>query len=74
MSILTIKNLRTSFRLDGKYYAAVDGVSLEINENEMFAVVGEAGSGKSAMALSVTRLHNENYTRIEGEIFLTNRI
>lgn len=66
--ILTIKDLYTSFRLDGTYYAAVDGVSLEINKNEVFAIVGESGSGKSAMALSVTRLHNPNYTRIEGEI------
>lgn len=66
--ILTIKNLLTSFRLDGKYYAAVDGVNLEINKNEVFAIVGESGSGKSAMALSVTSLHNKNYTRIEGEI------
>jgi peptide/nickel transport system ATP-binding protein len=66
--LLAIKNLKTSFRLDGKYYAAVDGVSLEINKNEVFAIVGESGSGKSAMALSVTRLHNMNYTRIEGEV------
>lgn len=66
--ILTIKNLRTSFRLDGKYYAAVDDVTLEINKNEVFAIVGESGSGKSAMALSITRLHNKNYTRCEGEI------
>jgi len=65
--LLDIKNLRTSFRIEGDYYAAVDGVSLSINKNEVFAVVGESGSGKSAMALSITRLHNSNYTRIEGE-------
>ena len=65
--LLDIKNLRTSFRIDGEYHAAVDGVDLQINKNEVFAIVGESGSGKSAMALSITRLHNTNYTRIEGE-------
>ena len=66
--MLSIKNLRTSFRLDGEYYAAVDDVSIDIMPNEIFAIVGESGCGKSALALSITKLHNMNYTRIEGEI------
>jgi peptide/nickel transport system ATP-binding protein len=66
--LLQIKDLRTSFRVDGKFYAAVDGVNLEVYKNEVFALVGESGCGKSAMALSMTRLHNMNYTRIEGEV------
>jgi peptide/nickel transport system ATP-binding protein len=66
--LLQINNLRTSFRVEGDYYAAVDGVSLSVYKNEVFALVGESGCGKSAMALSMTRLHNMNYTRIEGEV------
>ena len=66
--LLQIRDLHTSFRIEGKYYAAVDGVSLDIYKNEVFALVGESGSGKTAMALSITKLHNLNYTRIEGEI------
>lgn len=66
--LLEIKNLRTSFRIAGQFYAAVDGVDLTVKQNEVFAIVGESGCGKSAMALSVVRLHNMNYTRIEGEI------
>jgi len=65
--LLQIKDLRTSFRIEGQYYAAVDGVSLEIHKNEVFAIVGESGSGKTATALSITKLHNDNFTRIEGE-------
>ena len=34
----------------------------------MLAIVGESGSGKSALALSIPRLHNMNYTKVEGEI------
>jgi len=67
-TILTIKDLRTSFKISGNYHAAVDGVNLEIKKNEVFALVGESGSGKSAMALSITRLHNPNYTKIEGSV------
>jgi len=66
--LLKIRNLRTSFRIAGQYYAAVDGVDLDIRKNEVFALVGESGCGKSALALSLTRLHNPNFTRIEGSI------
>jgi len=66
--LLEIRDLRTSFRIDGSYYAAVDGVSLDVFKNEVFALVGESGSGKSAMALSIIQLHNLNYTRLEGTI------
>jgi len=66
--LLSIRNLTTSFRIEGEYYAAVDDVSIDVMENEVLAIVGESGSGKSALALSLPRLHNMNYTRIEGEI------
>jgi len=66
--LLEIKNLNTSFRIAGEYYAAVDGVDLTINKNEVFAIVGESGSGKTALAQSIVRLHNMNYTRLSGEI------
>jgi len=67
-TLLKIKDLRTSFRIGGDYYAAVDGVDLEIKKNEVFALVGESGCGKSALALSLTRLHNPNFTRIAGTV------
>jgi len=66
--LLSIKGLRTSFRISGDFYAAVDDVDLTVNKNEVFAIVGESGCGKSAMALSVVRLHNMIYTRIDGKI------
>ena len=66
--MLQIKGLQTSFRIEGQFYNAVDGVDLEIMDNEVFAIVGESGCGKTALALSIPRLHNMNYTRINGEI------
>ena len=71
--LLEIRNLRTSFRVGGNYYAAVDSVSLDIYKSETFAVVGESGSGKSSMALSITRLHNPAYTRVEGSVVYLGR-
>ena len=60
--VLEIENLRTSFRIKDNYYAAVDGVSLTVHENEVVAIVGESGCGKSALALSIMGLHNlKNY-------------
>jgi len=68
-TVLKIRNLQTSFRIEGEYHAAVDGIDLDVNKNEVLAIVGESGSGKSALALSITKLHNMNYTRINGEVF-----
>ena len=39
---------------------AVDDVSFSVRENEIIAIVGESGCGKSALALSITNLHNKN--------------
>ena len=67
-ALLKINNLQTSFRTEGKFYNAVDGVDIEVYNNEVLAIVGESGCGKTALALSIPRLHNMNYTRISGEI------
>ncbi len=71
--LLRISNLVTSFRINGKYYAAVDGVSLSVRENEVFAIVGESGCGKSALALSIMNLHNSVNTKIEGSILFKDK-
>lgn len=67
-AILQIENLTTSFRIQNKYHAAVDDVSFTVNENEIVAVVGESGCGKSALALSIIQLHNKQRTKSEGII------
>jgi len=72
-SLLQIKQLETAFRLEGKYYNAVDGVDLDIKKNEVFAIVGESGCGKTALALSVLQLHNMNHTRIQGSVIFNGK-
>lgn len=71
--LLRIRNLVTSFRINGDYYVAVDNVSLSVNENEVYAIVGESGCGKSALALSIMDLHNKANTQIKGDIYFKNK-
>ncbi|WP_203248350.1 ABC transporter ATP-binding protein [Sporosarcina beigongshangi] len=68
--VLEIENLRTSFRIKDDYYAAVDGVSLTVEKNELLAIVGESGCGKSALAFSIMGLHNK--AKVEGNIHFKN--
>ncbi len=70
--ILEIKNLHTAFRFQGRYYDAVDGVSLSLYKNELLAIVGESGCGKSTIANSIVGLHDKNYTNVSGEIIYKN--
>lgn len=66
--LLQIKHLTTSFRIGDHYYPAVDDLSLTVRENEVVAIVGESGCGKSALALSIMKLHEQENTKIEGDI------
>jgi peptide/nickel transport system ATP-binding protein len=54
--LLVVKDLKTYFYLSKGVLKAVDGVSLTINKNQVFCLVGETGCGKSVTALSITRL------------------
>lgn len=69
--LLSVKNLTTSFKINGEYYPAVDNVSFDIKKNEVLALVGESGSGKSATAFSLMKLHR--HARVEGEVFFEDK-
>lgn len=73
VSLLEIKNLETAFRIGDEYYNAVDQISLDLQPNEVLAIVGESGCGKSTLATTVMGLHNQNYTRSKGEVRYNNQ-
>ena len=54
--ILSIRDLRVSFRSGARSAAAVDGVSCDVFAGETLGIVGESGCGKSVTALSILRL------------------
>ncbi|MDR1625047.1 MAG: ABC transporter ATP-binding protein [Spirochaetia bacterium] len=53
---LEVKNLSTRFHMVSHTVRAVDDVSFTLGENEILAIAGESGSGKSAAILSLLRL------------------
>ncbi|MCZ8374009.1 MAG: ABC transporter ATP-binding protein [Beijerinckiaceae bacterium] len=71
--LLSVRNLRTSFRVGGEWRSAVDDVSFDIAAGETVAIVGESGSGKSVSALSIMRLISSINGKVEGEIRLEGR-
>jgi peptide/nickel transport system ATP-binding protein len=65
--VLDVRNLTTSFRIDGAWYPAVRGISFALQPNETLALVGESGCGKSMTALSILGLVPTNNGRVEAE-------
>ncbi|MBM6618292.1 ABC transporter ATP-binding protein [Bacillus suaedaesalsae] len=67
--LLQVKNLKTGFKIGGKYFNAVDGVSFAVKPKQIIGIVGESGCGKSVMSLSIMGLlPKENGKILEGEI------
>ena len=46
----------------------IDDVSFELYENEIFSIIGESGSGKSLISMSILKLLNMNNFLISGNI------
>lgn len=65
--VLDVRNLTTSFRIDGEWYPAVRAISFSLQPNETLALVGESGCGKSMTALSILGLVPTNNGRVEAE-------
>lgn len=70
-TMLEIDNLRVSFHTYFGEVQAVRGVHLKLDDEDILAIVGESGCGKSVTAQSIMRLHNMDITEFkEGEIRL----
>ena len=56
MSLLEVKDLRTSFFTDAGEVKAVNGVSFTLDNGKVLGIVGESGSGKSVTAYSIMQI------------------
>ncbi|OHE59607.1 MAG: peptide ABC transporter ATP-binding protein [Thermodesulfovibrio sp. RBG_19FT_COMBO_42_12] len=65
--LLKISNLNVYFRSANSSIKVVSGLNFEINEAEVFGLVGESGCGKSLTALSIMGILPRN-AFAEGEI------
>jgi oligopeptide/dipeptide ABC transporter ATP-binding protein len=68
--ILDIKNLKTHFFTYNGVVKAVDGISLQVDREEVLGIVGETGCGKSVTARSLLRLVPEPGRIVSGRILL----
>ena len=65
--ILKIKKLSISLKKNPAK-KIIDDVSFELYENEIFSIIGESGSGKSLISMSILKLLNMNNFLISGNI------
>ena len=65
-AILSVRDLRISFRTHAGEVQAVRGASFDLRRGETLAIVGESGSGKSVAARSIMRLNPEVNTIVRG--------
>ena len=68
--LLEVKNLHVSFFTPAGEVKAVNGISYDVDYDEVMGIVGESGSGKSVEAYSIIGLLQSPGKEMEGSITL----
>jgi len=68
--LLAVRDLRTWIDTPAGIVRAIDGVTLEVQRGETYALLGESGCGKSMTALSIMRLLPNTGAIVGGEVRL----
>jgi peptide/nickel transport system ATP-binding protein len=71
-AVLSLRELTTEFRTPNGYLRAVDRVSIDLRRARVLAIIGESGSGKSALLRSILGLHPAS-ARVSGAVLLEGR-
>jgi len=68
-AVLKVRNLSTRFYTEEGQVNAVESVSFDVRDGEIFGIVGESGSGKSVTALSLIDLVESPGRVTAGEVW-----
>jgi peptide/nickel transport system ATP-binding protein len=69
MSVLSVRDLRITYRTSSGDVPAVRGVDLDIPTGQVLGLAGESGCGKSTIAAGILRLLPRR-TSVEGQVLL----
>lgn len=68
MSLLSVKDLHSTFFTSSGEVKAVNGVSFDLDEGRVLGIVGESGSGKSVTAYSILQILSNPGKIVSGSI------
>ncbi len=71
--LLSVEDLRVSFRTDDGVVHAVDGISYDLAPGQTLGIVGESGSGKTVSSLTALGLTRTRGSDISGRIIFEGR-
>ena len=70
---LIIKNLSLYFLKNDDEIKILDNISINLHNNEILAILGESGSGKTSLAKSILNIHRIENSAKQGEIIFKNK-
>lgn len=70
MALLDVRDLQVEYSTDRGPLRAVDGVSFELEKGQALGIIGESGSGKTSLAITLMRLLPKNATQLGGQMLL----
>lgn len=68
MAMLEVRDLQLEYATERGPLRAVDGISFDLEDHEALGIIGESGSGKTSMAISLMRLLPKNATLVRGMV------
>lgn len=70
MALLEVRDLALEYRTERGPLRAVDGISFDLEAGQALGIIGESGSGKTSMAITLMRLLPQNATLMGGSVRL----
>jgi len=62
--MIRLENVTKEYSVSGRNFKAVDGVSVEINDGEIFGIIGFSGAGKSTLVRMINMLERPDSGKV----------